>query len=151
MKAIDGTDIAFDRFKGIHCLVVNVASQCGYTPQYEGLEKLQKDFAAKKFTVLGFPCNQFGAQEPGSNAQICDFAESNFGVTFPMFGKVDVRDEGACELYQWLTAQKARPNGKSNIGWNFTKFLVDGEGQVLERFEPQVTPTEIASKLNEIL
>ena len=151
MKAIDGTEVSFDQFKGKHRLVVNVASECGYTHQYEGLEKLQKEFAEKDFTVLGFPCNQFGEQEPGTDAQICEFAQSQFGATFPLFSKVDVRDDGACELYQWLTSQKARPNGKPNIGWNFTKFLIDGDGNVLHRYEPQVAPEEIAETLTKIL
>ena len=151
MKAIDGTDVSFDQFKGKHCLVVNVASECGYTKQYAGLEKLHSDNSDKGFTVLGFPCNQFGEQEPGTDAQICEFAQSQFGATFPMFSKVEVRGDDACELYQWLTSQKARPNGKPNVGWNFTKFLVDGDGNVLDRFEPQVTPEEIAQKLDAVL
>ena len=151
MKAIDGTDVSFNQFKGKHCLVVNVASECGFTKQYAGLEKIHADNSDKGFTVLGFPCNQFGEQEPGTDAQICDFAQSQYGATFPMFSKIEVRGDNACELYQWLTSQKSRPNGKPNVGWNFTKFLVDGDGNVLDRFEPQVTPEEIAQKLDAVL
>lgn len=151
MPAIDGTDVSFDQFKGKHCLVVNVASECGYTKQYAGLEQLHAENADRNFTVLGFPCNQFGGQEPGSDAEICEFAQSTFNTTFPLFSKVEVRGDNACELYQWLTSQRARPNGKPNIGWNFTKFLIDADGNVVERFEPQVTPEEIGTKLKELL
>ncbi|MYD43840.1 MAG: glutathione peroxidase [Gammaproteobacteria bacterium] len=151
MKGIDGTDVAFDQYQGKHCLVVNVASECGMTPQYEGLQRLQSNNAEKGFTVLGFPCNQFGEQEPGTDAEICDFAQSRYNATFPMFSKVEVRGDNACALYQWLTSQKARPDGKPNVAWNFTKFLIDPDGNVVERFEPRVTPEEIGSRLRELL
>ena len=151
MASIDGADVAFDSFQGKHCLVVNVASRCGLTGQYKGLQALHAEYENQDFTVLGFPCNQFGAQEPGTDAEICDFAESKFSVSFPMFSKIEVNDNGACELYQWLKAEKSRPDGESDIAWNFTKFLINGEGEVLERFEPQVTPAEIGEKIAKIL
>ncbi len=101
--------------------------------------------------MLGFPCNQFGAQEPGTDAEILEFAQSKFGVTFPMFSKVEVNGDGACELYQWLKSEQASPDGKADIGWNFTKFLVNGAGEVVARFEPQVTPEEIGGQLASLL
>ena len=151
MKAIDGTDVSFDAYKDKLCLIVNVASYCGYTPQYAGLEKLHRDNAAQGLAVLGFPCNQFGEQEPGTDAAICEFAEGKYRATFPLFSKVEVRGDGACDLYSWLTSQKTRPNGKPDIAWNFTKFLIDRNGNVVARFEPQVTPEDIAAKLSELL
>lgn len=151
MKSIEGNDVSFDAFQGKHCLVVNVASRCGLTGQYKGLQALQEEFESQDFTVLGFPCNQFGAQEPGSDTEICDFAESKFSVSFPMFSKIEVNDDDACDLYQWLKAEKSRPDGESDIAWNFTKFLVDSDGNVVERFEPGVTPAEIADKLRSLL
>lgn len=151
MKAIDGSDVSFDAFKGKHCLVVNVASKCGLTPQYEGLEQLQQSYGGESFTVLGFPCNQFGGQEPGTDAEVCEFAESRFDVTFPMFSKIEVNGDDACELYQWLKDQQSRPDGKPNIAWNFTKFLVDGDGSVVQRFEPMVTPAELEEQLKSLL
>lgn len=101
--------------------------------------------------MLGFPCNQFGAQEPGSDEQIAEFAQSRFGVTFPMFSKIEVNGSGACALYDWLKAEQPGAEGKGDIGWNFTKFLVDAEGQAVARFEPQVTPEEIAEQLPRLL
>ena len=151
MQGITGEQVTFDSFKGKHCLVVNVASKCGLTPQYEGLEKLQQDRSNQDFTVLGFPCNQFGAQEPGSDAEVCEFAQSRYNATFPMFSKVEVNGDGACDLYKWLKNERAQPSGTPDIAWNFTKFLVDGEGNVVERFEPRTSPEEIDDRLNQIL
>ena len=151
MKAIDGSDVSFDTYKGKHCLIVNVASECGFTRQYKGLEQLQQSYGGDSFTVLGFPCNQFGEQEPGSDAEVCEFAESNFGVTFQLFSKVEVNGDSACELYDWLKEERAAPNGKSDIAWNFTKFLVDGEGSVVKRFEPRDTPSDIEEHLKSML
>lgn len=142
MAGIDGEEVDFAQFAGKRCLIVNVASQCGLTPQYEGLQQLQNDMGDDNFVVLGFPCNQFGAQEPGSDASICEFAQSRYNVTFPMFSKVEVNGPGTCALYEWL--KESEPG---DIGWNFTKFLVDGQGDVVERFNPQVRPEDIAAKL----
>ena len=151
MRNIEGDDVSFSDFKGQHCLIVNVASECGMTPQYEGLVSLHNSNQERQVTVLGFPCNQFGAQEPGSDAEICEFAKSTYQATFPLFSKVEVNGDGACALYQWLKSEKPHPNGKPDIAWNFTKFLVDANGSVVERFEPGVTPEEIGAKLAELI
>jgi len=111
------------------------------------LRTLQEQHAGQGFTVLGFPCNQFGAQEPGSNEEILTFAQSKFDVNFPMFAKIDVNGDGACELYRWLTAAASDADGKADIAWNFTKFLVGKNGAVLQRFAPQTTPEEIGTAL----
>jgi glutathione peroxidase len=107
--------------------------------------------AERGFTVLGLPCNQFGAQEPGTDAEVLEFATSNYGVTFPLFSKIEVNGDGACELYQWLTTTLPKADGGGAIGWNFTKFLVGRDGQPLERFEPQVTPENIGTRLAQLL
>ena len=117
------------------------------TRQYAGLRTLHEDHKDQGLTVLGFPCNQFGAQEPGTNEEILDFARSKYNVEFPMFAKIEVNGDGACELYKHLKSEKSGPEGKSDIAWNFTKFLVDRSGKVLERFEPRTTPEEIAEAL----
>ena len=121
------------------------------TPQYAGLRTIQTDFSKQGFTVLGFPCNQFGAQEPGSDAEVLQFATSKYNVNFPMFSKIEVNGDGACDLYKFLKAAKADEEGKADIGWNFTKFLVGRNGDVLARFGPRTTPQEIAAKLPELL
>ena len=112
------------------------------------MRTLQDQYADKGFTVLGFPCNQFGAQEPGSDAEILEFATSNYAVNFPLFSKIEVNGEGACELYKMLTAAQPDEEGNSDIPWNFTKFLVDGDGQIVARYNPQVTPEDIGQELN---
>ncbi len=132
-------------------LVVNVASKCGLTPQYKQLQAVHDKFAKKGFTVLGFPCNQFGAQEPGSDEEILEFAKSKYNCNFQLFSKVDVNGDGACDLYNILKSEKANPDGNPDIGWNFTKFLVGKDGKVLARFEPMVTPEEIAAQLDGLL
>ena len=146
MRSIDGDLVDLDRYRGRHCLVVNVASRCGLTPQYTALQALHEANKDRGFTVLGFPCNQFGRQEPGTNEDIREFTESKYGVDFPLFDKVEVNGEGTCALYAELKRQKP-----GDIAWNFTKFLVDGDGEVVERFEPRVTPEEIGRKLGECL
>ena len=129
-------------FRGKTLLVVNVASECGLTPQYEGLQALQEKYGDQGFAVLGFPCNQFGAQEPGSEAQIADFCSTKYAVTFPMFSKLDVNGEKRHPLYAWLTSQDTAPDGAGDIAWNFAKFLVDGEGKVIARFAPPTKPDD---------
>ena len=121
------------------------------TPQYAGLRTLQADFSGQGFTVLGFPCNQFGAQEPGSDAEVLQFATSKYDVNFPMFSKIQVNGDGACELYKLLKAAKADEEGKPDIPWNFTKFLVGRDGNVLARFGPRTTPEEIGVQLEAFL
>jgi glutathione peroxidase len=137
-KTIDGKDKKLSEYKGHPLLIVNVASQCGLTPQYEGLEKLHEEYAARGLCVLGFPANEFGAQEPGSNDDIKTFCTTNYGVRFDMFGKVVVKGAGIAPLFEFLT-KKSPFTG--DIKWNFNKFLVDKNGEVVARFEPQVEPT----------
>lgn len=137
-KTIDGRDVKLAEYKGHPLLIVNVASKCGLTPQYEGLEKLNKEYGGKGLRVLGFPANEFGAQEPGSNEDIKTFCTSNYGVDFDMFGKVVVKGAGIHPLFDYLT-NKSKFSG--DIKWNFNKFLVDKNGEVVARFEPQVEPT----------
>ena len=148
---IRGKPVKLDRYKGRVLLVVNTASQCGFTPQYKGLEALQKKYHAKGFDVLGFPCNQFGAQEPGSESEIATFCETSFGVTFPMFAKVDVNGDDAAPLYQWLKKEKPGLLGSEGIKWNFTKFLVDRKGKVVARYAPNDTPESIAPDIEKLL
>ena len=138
LNDIDGQATTLAPFKGRVLLVVNVASECGYTPQYEGLQALFKQYEAKGLSVLGFPCNQFGEQEPGSNAQIKQFCSSKFHVTFPMFAKIDVNGGQRHALYAALAGKGAPFPG--NIGWNFTKFLVGRDGKILARFDSGVEP-----------
>jgi glutathione peroxidase len=140
IAALDGSPLDLGHLKGKEVLVVNVASKCGLTPQYTGLEDLQKRFAEKGFTVLGVPCNQFGGQEPGSAEEIQTFCSTTYGVTFPMTEKVDVNGEERHPLYQQLT-KVADANGEAgDIQWNFEKFLVDAQGQIVARFRPMVEP-----------
>ena len=132
-------------------LVVNTASKCGFTPQYDGLEKLYQDYADKGFEVLGFPCNQFGAQEPGNADEIAEFCKVNFGVTFPLMEKVDVNGDDASPLFDWMKGEAPGLMGSKAIKWNFTKFLVDREGNVVKRYAPQDTPARIARDIEKLL
>ena len=141
--SLDGKPADLAQYKGKVSLVVNVASKCGFTPQYEGLEALYKELHGKGLEILGFPCNQFGAQEPGSEQEIESFCEINYGVTFPMFAKIDVNGKNTAPLYQYLKDAKPGILGSEAIKWNFTKFLVDGHGKVLQRFAPNETPESI--------
>jgi glutathione peroxidase len=148
---IRGKPVKLDRYEGRVLLVVNTASQCGFTPQYKGLEALQKKYHAKGFDVLGFPCNQFGAQEPGTGSEIATFCETSFGVTFPMFAKVDVNGDDAAPLYRWLKKEKPGLLGSEAIKWNFTKFLIDRKGKVVARYAPNDTPESIAPDIEKLL
>ena len=139
-KTIRGDDCPLDGFGGKVCLVVNVASECGLTPQYEGLQRLYEEYRARGFEILAFPCNQFGGQEPGGEAEISDFCEANFGVGFPMFGKIEVNGDGRHPLYAWLCGEGVGLDEEGDIGWNFAKFLVGRDGQLLARFAPPVEP-----------
>jgi len=140
MDAINGTPTPLASFKGKVLLVVNVASQCGYTYQYEGLQSLYLKYKDQGLVVAGFPANNFGAQEPGSNAEIGAFCKSKFGVTFPMFSKISVKGSDKAPLYQFLTDKNANPKTGGEIPWNFTKYLVDRDGRVLARFDAPVEP-----------
>ena len=149
-RSIDGQEIDLASYAGQVVLVVNTASQCGFTPQYQGLQKLQDDFADSGFTVLGFPCDQFGHQEPGDEAEIQGFCERNFGVTFPLFSKIDVNGDDAHPLFKWLRSEKGGVLG-DKVKWNFTKFLVGRDGQVIARYAPTTKPEKIASDLEKTL
>lgn len=140
VKTIDGQDKKLADYKGRVLLIVNVASRCGYTPQYRGLEKLHEQYAASGLSVLGFPANEFGAQEPGTDAQIKEFCSSTFGVAFDMFSKVKVQGEGTSVLFEYLQNPASNPKFGGAIKWNFTKFLVGKDGEVVGRFEPKVEP-----------
>jgi glutathione peroxidase len=140
-KTIEGVDKRLKDYAGKTLLVVNVASQCGLTPQYSGLQALYEQYRGRGLEVLGFPCNQFGAQEPGSEAEIKTFCETRFAVTFPMFAKLDVNGAARHPLYTFLTSQATQPDGPGDIQWNFAKFLVDKQGTVVARFSPTVTPS----------
>ena len=139
---IDGADVDLSSYDGKVVLVVNTASQCGMTPQYAGLQQLYAEHEQDGLVVLGFPCDQFGNQEPGTEQEIATFCESSYGVTFPMFAKLEVNGAGTHPLYAWLKSEKAGPKG-ADIDWNFTKFLLDRQGNVVARYGPQTTPEEL--------
>jgi glutathione peroxidase len=143
-KGIDGKDRSLRDYSGQVCLVVNVASKCGLTPHYRGLQQLQERYADRQFSVLGFPCNQFAGQEPGSEAEIQSFCELNYGVTFPLFAKIDVNGPARHPVYAYLTSQATAPDGPGDIKWNFAKFLVGRDGAVIARFGPQIEPGDPA-------
>jgi len=149
--AIDGAETALEQYRGQVLLIVNTASKCGFTGQYAGLEALHRQFADRPFQVLGFPCNQFGAQEPGKAAEIASFCSMTFGVDFPMFDKVEVNGPDRHPLYAWLTSQKKGLLGTRDIKWNFTKFLTDREGRVVARYAPQVEPEAIAADIEKLI
>ena len=148
---IDGTEVDLSAYDGEVVLIVNTASQCGFTPQYQGLQRLQDDFAGRGFSVLGFPCDQFGHQEPGDDAEIQGFCERNFGLTFPLFSKVDVNGDHAHPLFRWLRSEKRGLLGSDKVKWNFTKFLVGRDGRVLARYAPTTKPEKIAGDLERTL
>jgi glutathione peroxidase len=151
VRTIDGKSQSMGKYKGKVLLVVNTASQCGFTPQYKGLEALHEKYAEQGLAVLGFPCNQFGAQEPGDEAEIAAFCERNFGVTFPLFSKIDVNGPDADPLFAYLKKEKPGLLGSEAIKWNFTKFLVDKEGNVVERYAPNTEPKDIAGAIEKLL
>jgi glutathione peroxidase len=149
-KSLSGEDTPLKRFEGTVLLIVNTASACGFTPQYKGLEALQQKYGARGFSVLGFPCNQFGRQEPGSAAEIGEFCESNYAVSFPMFDKIEVNGDNAHPLYQYLRREKSGLLG-STIKWNFTKFLIDRSGKVVARYAPTTTPQALTKDIEALL
>ncbi|MBE9176575.1 glutathione peroxidase [Synechocystis salina LEGE 06155] len=155
-NALDGSSVAMRDFEGKVLLIVNTASQCGFTPQYQGLQTLQNQFGDRGFTVLGFPCNQFGQQEPGGSGEIRNFCETRYGVTFPLFEKVEVNGANAHPLFKFLT--EASPGmaipflgSAEDIKWNFTKFLVDRQGKVVKRYGSITKPDEIAADIEKLL
>ncbi|RZI97986.1 MAG: glutathione peroxidase [Brevundimonas sp.] len=149
--AIDGAEQALEQYRGQALLIVNTASKCGFTGQYAGLETLHREFADKPFEVLGFPCNQFGEQEPGKAAEIASFCSTTYGVDFPMFDKVEVNGRNRHPLFDWLTSQKKGFLGSRDIKWNFTKFLTDREGRVVARYAPQVEPEAIKADIEKLI
>ena len=150
-QQINGQPVALSQFKGQAMLIVNTASACGFTPQFAGLEALHKTYGERGLVVLGFPCNQFGGQDPASNDKIAEFCQLNYGVSFPMMAKVDVNGADAHPLYQWLCAEAPGLLGTKAIKWNFTKFLVAKDGQVLKRYAPTDTPASLAKDIEAAL
>ena len=150
-QSIDGQTLPLSRHRGQVMLIVNTASACGFTPQFAGLEQLHQQYGPQGLVVMGFPCNQFGAQDPGSNEAIGAFCQKNYGVSFQMMSKIKVNGDGAHPLYQWLTAEAPGLLGSKAIKWNFTKFLVGRDGRVLKRYAPQDTPAKIAKDIEAAL
>lgn len=148
--ALDGTEVDLADHRGKAVLVVNTASKCGFTPQYAGLEELHQRYGEDGLVVLGFPCNQFMNQEPGDETEIAEFCSLNYGVSFPMFAKVDVNGDEAHPLWRWLRSEKSGLLG-DRIKWNFTKFLIDGDGRVVERYAPQTTPSKLTDDIEQVL
>jgi glutathione peroxidase len=151
MKSIEGKPVAMSGYKGKILLVVNVASFCGYTPQYTGLEALYKKYKDQGFVIAGFPANNFLSQEPGSDEEIKTFCTRKYDVTFPMFSKISVKGEDQAPFYKFLTDKAANPETGGDIKWNFTKFLVDRNGKIVQRFEPNVTPEQMDSAIQKAL
>lgn len=141
MKSLAGKPVELSQYKGKVLLIVNTASRCGATPQYEDLQALHEKYSKEGLVVLGFPCNQFGKQEPGNSEQISTFCKKNYGVTFPMFEKVEVNGDEACNLYKYLTSEKACPQDPGKVKWNFEKFLINRNGEVVKRFRTRVNPS----------
>ena len=151
IRGIDGSPVTLRQFQGQVLLIVNTASACGFTPQFAGLEKLHQDYAPRGFAVLGFPCNQFGAQDPGSNEEIAGFCQTNYGVSFPMMARIEVNGAGADPLYQWLTREAPGLLGSKSIKWNFTKFLLGKDGRVIRRYGPQDKPASLTRDIERAL
>ena len=150
-RQINGKTVPLKKFKDKVLLVVNTASACGFTPQFGGLEELHKAYGGKGLVVLGFPCNQFGAQDPGTEEEISQFCQLNYGVSFPMMAKIDVNGPTADPLYQWLSAEAPGLLGSKAIKWNFTKFLIGKDGQVIKRYAPADPPAALAKDIERAL
>ena len=150
-STLDGKKIDLGKYKGKVVLVVNTASECGLTPQYAGLEALHEKYQKRGLDVLGFPCNQFGGQEPGDASQISAFCQKNYGVSFQMFGKIEVNGDGAHPLYKWLTRAAPGLLGSEAIKWNFTKFLIGPDGHVVKRYAPQTEPADLEGDIEKLI
>ncbi len=148
---LEGNNILLDDFKDKVMLIVNTASKCGFTPQYKGLQELYDEYQPQGFTVLGFPCNQFAKQEPGDDGEIASFCETRFGVTFPLFKKVEVNGDGTHDLFKLLKSEAKGLLGSENIKWNFTKFLVNQQGEILARYAPKTEPKAISKDIEKLL
>ncbi len=153
MKSLDGKDVELAQYEGKVVMIVNVASKCGLTPQYEQLQALHEKYKDQGLAILGFPCNQFGRQEPGTPAEIREFCSQNYGVTFDLFAKIDVNGDTAADLYKYLRSLDTKPTSSGDISWNFEKFLVDREGNVIARFSPRTKPddAEVVSTIEKAL
>lgn len=149
--SIDGKQVPLSKYRGQPMLIVNTASACGFTPQFAGLEQLHQTYGERGLVVLGFPCNQFGNQDPGSDGEIATFCQRNYGVSFPMMSKIDVNGADAHPLYRWLTAEAPGLLGSKAIKWNFTKFLIGRDGRVLKRYAPQDAPEKLAGDIEAAL
>ncbi|WP_020656312.1 glutathione peroxidase [Massilia niastensis] len=149
--SLDGQPVDLAQYRGKILLIVNTASECGFTPQYKGLEELHRRYQERGVAVLGFPCNQFGKQEPGTEAEIGAFCEKNYGVSFPMFAKIDVNGDNAHPLYKFLKGEAPGVLGTEGIKWNFTKFLINKDGSVFKRYAPQTKPEEITADIDRLL
>jgi glutathione peroxidase len=150
-QQIGGEHVPLDRFRGQPLLIVNTASACGFTPQFAGLQELHRNYGERGLVVLGFPCNQFGSQDPGSNDEIAGFCQTNYGVSFPMMQKIEVNGGNAHPLYRWLTSEAPGLLGSKAIKWNFTKFLVGRDGRVIRRYAPQDAPAKLAKDIEAAL
>jgi glutathione peroxidase len=150
-QRLNGTAGALDEFRGQVLLIVNTASECGFTPQYKGLEQLYTEYRTRGFSVLGFPCNQFGQQEPGSAEQIAEFCETKYAVSFPIFAKIEVNGPSAHPLFRWLKSEAPGVLGTQRIKWNFTKFLIARDGRVVKRFAPKTPPEELRQHIEPLL
>jgi len=152
-KSIEGNERKLSDFDGKVCLVVNVASECGLTPQYDGLQRLYTQYRDRGLEILGFPCNQFGGQEPGSAAEIQNFCRTNYDVEFPLFEKIEVNGDGRHPLYAWLASEEVGPDAAGDIAWNFAKFLIGRDGKTIARFAPKIEPcsTDVTSRIDEAL
>jgi glutathione peroxidase len=150
-RQINGQNVPLSEFTGKVMLIVNTASQCGFTPQFGGLEELHKHYAGQGLAVLGFPCNQFGSQDPGSDSEISEFCQVNYGVSFPMMSKIDVNGPAAHPLYKWLSSEAPGLLGSKSIKWNFTKFLVGKNGQVIRRYAPTDKPADLVKDIEAAL
>jgi len=148
---MNGQSVPLSQYRGKVLLIVNTASACGFTPQFGGLEELHKEYADQGLVVLGFPCNQFGAQDPGSNDEIASFCQLNYGVSFPMMAKIDVNGANASPLYQWLTAEAPGLLGSKAIKWNFTKFLISGDGRQVTRYAPTTKPEALQTAIDALV
>jgi glutathione peroxidase len=150
-QRLSGTAGSLDEFRGQVLLIVNTASECGFTPQYAGLEQLYREYHPRGFSVLGFPCNQFGQQEPGSAEEIAEFCDTKYGVNFPVFAKIEVNGRGAHPLFRWLKSEAPGILGTRSIKWNFTKFLIARDGRVVKRFGPKTPPEELRQHIEPLL
>ena len=150
-RQMNGTTVPLEQYRGKALLIVNTASACGFTPQFGGLEALHKKYGQRGLAVLGFPCNQFGSQDPGSNEEIASFCQLNYGVTFPMMAKIDVNGPEADPLFKWLTAEAPGILGSKAIKWNFTKFLIGKDGQLVKRFAPATKPQDLSREIEALL